>query len=212
MSEQYIKLSRKQKQLIASEYPYKSDLQLFDGTGGAYQTRKHFADKKSLMDFKEEAAKEDVSLQKRRDFTTGSVTTANSDTISIIDMVLKNSGEDAYRDAIELAQHDLDPLDISKGLLSIQLARLQQGYAYEKAANLGLSQEVEGAMSNAISLNKLINEIVNGKKVDVQVEGSLSSMIMNMEDDAEYEEDTEYEEDNYIDVKTVKEEEYDDAK
>ncbi len=203
MAEQYAKLPRKRKQLIASEYPYKSDMQLFDGTlGNSFQSKKPFSNRKELMDFKEEAAKEDVSLQKKRDFTTGSVTTANSDTISIIDMVLKNSGEDAYRDAIELAQHDLDPLDISKGLLGIQLARLKQGVAYEKEANLGLSQEVEGAMSNAISLNKLINEIINGKKLDVQVEGSLSSMIMNMEID-----DQEYEEDNYIDIDTIKEEE-----
>lgn len=204
MAEQYAKLPRKRKQLIASEYPYKSDMQLFDGTlgGSSFQSKKPFSSRKELMDFKEEAAKEDVSLQKKRDFTTGSVTTANSDTISIIDMVLKNSGEDAYRDAIELAQHDLDPLDISKGLLGIQLARLKQGVAYEKEANLGLSQEVEGAMSNAISLNKLINEIINGKKLDVQVEGSLSSMIMNMEID-----DQEYEEDNYIDIGTIQEEE-----
>lgn len=196
MSEIYKKMSRKQKQLIASEYPYKSDLQLFDSTLGQskYQSKKFFDTKKDILDFKEEAAQEDVSLQKRRDFVTGSVTTTHSQTISIIDMVLKNSGEEAYRQAIELASHDLDPLDISKGLLGIQLARLQQGYAYEKEANLGLSQEVEGAMSNAISLNKLINDIINGKKLDVQVEGSLSSMIMNMEiDDQDFEE-------NYIDI------------
>ena len=195
MSKKYNQLPRKAKQLIASEYPYKSDLQLFDSTlgGSSFESGKFFDSRKQLMDFKEEAANEDVSLQKRRDFVTGSVTTSNSDTISIIDMVLGKSGEDAYRDALEIAQHDLDPLDISKGLLGIQLARLKQGYAYEKEANLGLSQEVEGAMSNAISLNKLINEIINGKKLDVQVEGSLSSMIMNMElDDQDFEEEEEY--------------------
>lgn len=199
MNKQYKQLSRKAKQLIASEYPYKSDIQLFDSSlGGSFESKKFFGKKQEIIDFKEEAAKEDVSLQKKRDFVTGSVTTSNSDTISIIDMVLKNSGEDAYRDAIELAQHDLDPLDISKGLLGIQLARLKQGVAYEREANLGLSQEVEGAMSNAISLNKLINDIINGKKLDVQVEGSLSSMIMNMELD-----DQDFEEDEYIDIESV---------
>ena len=196
MAEIYNKMTRKQKQLIASEYPYKSDMQLFDSTlGGSYESKKFFGNRKQLMDFKEEAAQDDVSLQKKRDFTTGSITTSNSDTISIIDMVLSKSGEDAYRDAIELAQHDLDPLDISKGLLGIQLARLKQGVAYEREANLGLSQEVEGAMSNAISLNKLINDIKNGKKLDVQVEGSLSSMIMNMDLD-----DQDFEEEKYIDI------------
>ena len=84
-------------------------------------------------------------------------------------------------------------VSLSKGLLGIQLARLKQGVAYEREANIGLSQEVEGAMSNAISLNKLINEIINGKKLDVQVEGSLSSMIMNMElDDQDFEDEDEY--------------------
>ena len=48
-------------------------------------------------------------------------------------------------------------------------------------------------MSNAINLTKLINDIVNGKKLDVQVEGSLSSMIMNMELDDQQIED-------YIDI------------
>ena len=77
--------------------------------------------------------------------------------------------------------------------MGIQPARLKQGVAYEREANLGLSQEVEGAMSNAISLNKLINDIINGKKLDVQVEGSLSSMIMNMElDDQDFEEENDY--------------------
>lgn len=199
MADKYAKMSRKQKQLIASEYPYKSDIQLFDSSlGGSFKSNKMFDNRQQLMDFKEEAAENDVSLQKRRDFTTGSVTTSNSDTISIIDMVLGKSGEDAYRDAIELASHDLDPLDIGKGLLGIQLARLKNGYAYEKEANMGLSQEMEGAMSNAISLNKLINEIINGKKLDVQVEGSLSSMIMNMDID-----EADFEEIDYIEVEGV---------
>lgn len=185
MTKKYQSLSRKAKQLIASEYPYKSDIQLFDSSSSSSKSGKFFDNRKQIIDFKEEAAQEDVSLQKRRDFVTGSVTTANSDTISIIDMVLGKSGEDTYRNAIELAKHDLDPLDISKGLLGIQLARLQRGFKYEEEADLGLSQEVEGAMSNAISLNKLINDIINGKKLDVQVEGSLSSMIMNMDIDDE---------------------------
>ena len=194
MSEKYNKLPRKRKQLIASEYPYKSDLQLFDSTlGNSFESKKAFHTRQEIMDFKEEAAKEDVSLQKRRDFTTGSITTKNSDTISIIDMVIGDFGEDTYRNAIEVAQHDLDPLDISKSLLGIQLTRLKQGISYEREANLGLSQEVEGAMSNAINLTKLINDIVNGKKLDVQVEGSLSSMIMNMELDDQQIED-------YIDI------------
>lgn len=182
MKKKYSQLSRKQKQLISSEYPYKSDLQIFDSSlGGGFESRKPFSSRAELMDFKEEAAQDDVSLQKRRDFTIGSMKTKNSDTISIVDMVIGKFGEDTYRNAIEIVSHDLDPLQMAQGLFGIQLARLEQGAQYEKDAGLGLSQEMEGAMSNAITLTKLINDIVNGKKLDVQVEGSLSSMIMNMD-------------------------------
>lgn len=182
MKKKYSQLSRKQKQLISSEYPYKSDLQIFDSSlGGGFESRKPFSSRAELMDFKEEAAQDDVSLQKRRDFTIGSMKTKNSDTISIVDMVIGKFGEDTYRNAIEIVSHDLDPLQMAQGLFGIQLARLEQGAKYEKDAGLGLSQEMEGAMSNAITLTKLINDIVNGKKLDVQVEGSLSSMIMNMD-------------------------------
>lgn len=185
----YNELSRKEKQLIASEYPYKADNQLFDATlGGSFQTSKFFNTREELSEFKKEAAENDVSLQKRRDFVVGSKRTANSETISIIDTVLGDMGEDSYRAALEIANHEFDPLSIVKDLMGIQAVRLRRGYDYEKEAELGLNQETEAAMSNFINLTKLGNEIVNGKKIDMQVEGSLSSMIMNMDlnDDDEF--------------------------
>lgn len=185
----YNELSRKKKQLIASEYPYKSDNQLFDSTlGGSFESKKFFDTRQELMEFKEEAAENDVSLQKRRDFVVGSTKTKNSETISIIDAVLGDMGEDSYRAALEIANHELDPLAIVEDLIGIQAIRLRRGVEYEEDAELGLNQETEAAMSNMINLAKLNNEIVNGKKMDVQIEGSLSSMIMGMDldDDEEY--------------------------
>ena len=194
MAKKYRELTRKQKQLVASEYPYKSDNQLFDATlGNSFESKKFFSNRKELLDFKEEAAQNDVALQKRRDFVVGEKTTKNSSTISIIDAVLGDAGEDDYRSAIEIAQHEMDPLEIVKNLFGLQISRLRYGMKYEKEAGLG----TENTMKTALDMAKLMNDIINGKKLDVQIEGSLSSMIMGMNlDDIEMPE----EEQPYIDI------------
>lgn len=174
----YDELSRKQKQLLASQYPYRSDSQLFSRSES---TRKFFSKKQELMEFKEQAAEQDVSLQKRRDFVTGSLTDPNEkETISLIDTILGDFGEDAYRAALEIASHEVDPLSIVKDLMGVQAVRLRRGMQYELDADLGLNQDTEAAMSNFINLVRLNNDIVNGQKLDVQVDGSLSSLIMGM--------------------------------
>lgn len=200
----YQELSRKRKQLIASEYPYKSDAQLFDSTLGLneFESKKPFSSKKEILDFKEEAAKDDVALQKRRDFVVGEDRTANSQNISILDTVCSPMGEEIYRDAIEMAQLELDPTTAVKEMYILQAQRIAQGRKYEIDADLGLSQETEAAISNMINIIKLDNEIKNGKKLDVQLEGSLSSMIMGMNLDDELEED-------YIDINLKDEEDND---
>jgi len=202
----YQQLNRKQLQLFCSEFPYKSDTQLFDSTlGNGFESKKFFETRDQIMDFKEEAAQNDVALQKKRDYTTGSKTTKNSQTISIIDSIIGVGGEDEYRSAIELAEFEPDPLSMVKGLFVIQAGRLRRGIEYEKDVGMGLSQETEAAMSNAISLTKLTNEIINGKKLDVQLEGSLSSMIMGMDlgDESLIDED-------YIDI-DIKEDDNDES-
>lgn len=174
----YDELSRKQKQLLASQYPYRSDSQLFSRSES---TRKFFSKKQELMEFKEQAAEQDVSLQKRRDFVTGSLTDPNEkETISLIDTILGDFGEDAYRAALEIASHEVDPLSIVKDLMGVQAVRLRRGMQYELDADLGLNQDTEAAMSNFINLVRLNNDIVHGQKLDVQVDGSLSSLIMGM--------------------------------
>ena len=159
----YDELSRKQKQLLASQYPYRSDSQLFSRSES---TRKFFSKKQELMEFKEQAAEQDVSLQKRRDFVTGSLTDPNEkETISLIDTILGDFGEDAYRAALEIASHEVDPLSIVKDLMGVQAVRLRRGMQYELDADLGLNQDTEAAMSNFINLVRLNNDIVNGHNI-----------------------------------------------
>lgn len=184
MTMRYHELSRKEKQLIASEYPYKADIHLWDVTGSnKHQTKKFFNTKEELMDFKEKAAEDGVSLTKRRDFVTGSTRTPNSPTISIIDTILSPMGEEAYRIGLELAEQEFNPLPTAQSLFAIQLARLQKGMQYEDDVDLGLSPETEACMSNLINILKVTNDIVNGQKVDVNLSGSLSSLIMDMDID-----------------------------
>ena len=189
----YKDLNRKQLQLLCSEYPYKSDNQLFDSTlGNSFKSKKPFHSRKELMDFKEEAAQNDVSLQKRRDFVVGSERTSNSQTISIIDSIIGEGGEDEYRSAIELASYEQDPLSMATALFAVSTGILRDGIKYDKEVGMGVSQETLAAMSNSTALVKLINEIQNGNRLDVQFKGSLSSMIMDIDlDDID---------DEYIDI------------
>lgn len=144
------------------------------------------------MDFKEEAAQNDVSLQKRRDFVVGSERTSNSQTISIIDSIIGEGGEDEYRSAIELASYEQDPLSMATALFAVSTGILRDGIKYDKEVGMGVSQETLAAMSNSTALVKLINEIQNGNRLDVQFKGSLSSMIMDIDlDDID---------DEYIDI------------
>ena len=189
----YKDLNRKQLQLLCSEYPYKSDNQLFDSTlGNSFKSKKPFQNRQELMDFKEEAAQNDISLQKRRDFVVGSERTSNSQTISIIDSIIGEGGEDEYRSAIELASYEQDPLSMATALFAVSTGILRDGIKYDKEVGMGVSQETLAAMSNSTALVKLINEIQNGNKLDVQFKGSLSSMIMDIDlDDID---------DEYIDI------------
>lgn len=174
----YDELTRKEKQLIASEYPYKSDNQLWN-------TSKHgktfFKSRDEILDFKEQAAQNDVSLTNRRDFVTGKENgSQNAPTISIVDTVLGQMGEEPYRAALEIAKNEFDPLFIVKDLFAIQTTRLRKGIEYENEVGLGVNAETEACMSNLVNIVKVGNDIVNAKKLDIKVEGSLSNMILDL--------------------------------
>lgn len=177
----YDELDRKAKQLIASEYPYKAERQLWDTTlKNQYQTRKFFDNPQQIQEFKEKAAEDDISLMKRRDFVVGQEDN-KAQTVSLIDVVLGDKGEEPYRAALEMAKNEFDPMFVIKDLYAVQATRLRKGIQYEDEVGLGNNPETEACMSNLISIVKVANDIQNGKKLDVKLEGSLSSMIMDMD-------------------------------
>lgn len=177
----YDELDRKAKQLIASEYPYKAERQLWDTTlKNQYQTRKFFDNPQQIQEFKEKAAEDDISLVKRRDFVVGQEDN-KAQTVSLIDVVLGDKGEEPYRAALEMAKNEFDPMFVIKDLYAVQATRLRKGIEYEDEVGLGNNPETEACMSNLISIVKVANDIQNGKKLDVKLEGSLSSMIMDMD-------------------------------
>lgn len=180
----YDELDRKAKQLIALEYPYKKERQLWDVTmGGSYKSSKFFDNPQQIQEFKEEAAKDDITIAKRRDFVVGQEDN-QARSISLIDVVLGDEGEEPYRAALEMAKNEFDPMFVVKDLYAIQASRLRKGMQYEDEVGLGNNPETENCLSNLISIVKLGNEIINGKKINVKAEGSLSSIIMNMDIDA----------------------------
>lgn len=187
----YNDLSRKEKQLLASQYPYKSDGDLFNKNdkniiSGMYT-------KKDLEDFKREAEKEGVSLTKKTNFIK-----KNNRDFSIIDSVLAPMGEDQYRAALELAKINFEPSRVLKDLFAIESTRLRRGIEYEQAMDLGLSQETQQAMNSLVNITKTINDIENGQQVDVRFSNNLAGLISDIDFDDigdDYEDD-----DNYIDV------------
>lgn len=178
----YDQLTRKEKQLIALEYPYKADWQLWDNTQGKsqYDSSKFFGSKDEILEIKEEMAKEGVSLTKRRDFVTGEKRTAHSETISILDSVMAPFGDEVYRNALELSERELDPKMAIKELYIIQSQRLAMGMEYEEEVGLGNNPETEACVRGLESIIKTYNDIVNGQKHDINVNHSVSSMISEM--------------------------------
>ena len=191
----YDELDRKAKQLIALEYPYKTERQLWDVTmNNQFESRKFFDNPQQIQDFKEQAAQDDVNLIKRRDFVVGQEEN-RAQTVSLIDVILGDKGEEPYRAALDIAKNEFDPMFVVKDLYAIQATRLRNGMQYEQEVGLGNNPETEACMSNLINIVRLGNDIVNGKKLDVKLEGSLSSMIMDMGIDGDLADDELLEED-----------------
>lgn len=175
----YQDLSRTEKQLIASQYPYKSDKDLFNRN--EYNVVAGFKSSLDLEEFKYKAAEEGVSLTKKRDF----VTTDNGIT-SIIDLALGNLSEDGYRAALELSKIKFEPLSVLKELFAVEVTRLRDGIKYEKELGLGLNQDTQSAMNSLVQMTKVINDIENGQKHQIEFSNSLAGMIADIDfDDSE---------------------------
>lgn len=178
----YDQLTRKEKQLIALEYGYKSDRQLWDVTLGKsnYDSSKFFSSPEEIIEVKEAMANEDVSLINRRNFVTGEKTVAHSDTISILDSVIGPFGDEFYRNSLEMSERELDPAMAIKELYIIQAKRLAMGMQYEVDIGLGNNPETEACARGLESIIKTYNDIVNGQKHNVSVNHSVSNMITEM--------------------------------
>lgn len=179
----YDQLTRKEKQLIALEYPYKADRQLWDVTLGKsdYDSTKFFNSPDEIIEIKEQMAQEDVSLVNRSNYVSGSKTTKHSETVSILDSVLAPFGEEVYRNALEMSEKELNPSIAIKELILIQKLRLQMAMQYEIDVGLGSNPETEACARGLESMIKTYNDIVNGQKHDVNLKHSVSSMIAEMD-------------------------------
>ena len=174
----YDELSQKEKQLLAIQYPYKKDRDIF--TDASKKGSDIISTQDELDDFKKRAEDDGVSLMKRKNY----VITRDGPT-SIIDIALGDMSEDSYRAALELAKVEFEPVAILQELFSIEATRLRRGIQYENEMNLGLEQDTQAAMTSLVNITKSIHDINEGQKLTVEFENNLSSMIeaMNLDDD-----------------------------
>ena len=191
----YDELTRHEKQLLSSQYPYKRISELFD------RNEKHvipsFRALEDIEDFKEEAEKEGVSLMQNSDFLV-----TKDGPVSLIDVALGELSEDSYRAALELAKVTFDPVRVLRDLAAIEATRLREGIAYEKELGLGLNQDTQASMNSLVSITKLINNIEEGQKYQIEFSNNLAGMISGMDLDDDLEED----DDNIIDISINEEE------
>ena len=184
----YDELTRHEKQLLSSQYPYKRISELFD------RNEKHvipsFRALEDIEDFKEKAEKEGVSLMQNSDFLV-----TKDGPVSLIDIALGELSEDSYRAALELAKVTFDPVRVLRDLAAIEATRLREGIAYEKELGLGLNQDTQASMNSLVSITKLINNIEEGQKYQIEFSNNLAGMISGMDLDDDLEDD-----DNIIDI------------
>lgn len=170
----YDELSQKEKQLLAAQYPYKKDADIFNDS--SKQGHDIIRKQDDLDDFKHQAEEDGVSLMKRKNF----IITKDGPT-SLIDVALGELPEDSYRAALELAQVEFEPISILQELFAIEATRLRRGLQYEEELGLGLEQDTQAALSSLTSITKSIHDITEGQKLTVEFENNLSSMIESID-------------------------------
>ncbi len=171
----YDELSQKEKQLLATQYPYKKDQDIFNKAGHGGDI---IGTQNELDEFKRRAEEDGVSLMKRKNFTI----TKDGPT-SLIDVALGDLPEDSYRAALELAKIEFEPVGILQELFAIEATRLRRGLAFEEQLGLGLEQDTQAAMTSLTNITKSIHDITEGQKLTVEFENNLSSMIEAMDFD-----------------------------
>ena len=88
-----------------------------------------------------------------------------------------------------------DPVRVLRDLAAIEATRLREGIAYEKELGLGLNQDTQASMNSLVSITKLINNIEEGQKYQIEFSNNLAGMISGMDLDDDLEDD-----DNIIDI------------
>ena len=174
----YDELSQTEKQLLATQYPYKKDRDIFNDINN--KDNDIINTQNELDEFKRRAEEDGVSLMKRKNF----IVTKEGPT-SLIDVALGELPEDSYRAALELAQIEFEPVSILQELFAIEATRLRRGLNYEKELGLGLEQDTQAAISSLANITKSIHDITEGQKLTVEFENNLSSMIESMDFDDE---------------------------
>ena len=174
----YDELSQSEKQLLATQYPYKKDRDIFNDINN--KDNDIINTQNELDEFKRRAEEEGVSLMKRKNF----IVTKEGPT-SLIDVALGELPEDSYRAALELAQIEFEPVSILQELFAIEATRLRRGLNYEEELGLGLEQDTQAAISSLANITKSIHDITEGQKLTVEFENNLSSMIESMDFDDE---------------------------
>ena len=177
----YDELSQTEKQLLATQYPYKKDEDIFSDSH--MHGNDILSTKEELNEFKMRAEEEGVSLMKRKNF----IMTDEGPT-SIIDIALGELTEDSYRAALELAQVEFEPVGILQELFAIEATRLRRGIKYEEELGLGLEQDTQNSLTSLVNITKSIHDIQEGQKLTVEFENNLSGMIeaMNLDDEERY--------------------------
>ena len=174
----YDELSQTEKQLLATQYPYKKDRDIFNDINN--KDNDIINTQNELDEFKRRAEEDGVSLMKRKNF----IVTKEGPT-SLIDVALGELPEDSYRAALELAQIGFEPVSILQELFAIEATRLRRGLNYEEELGLGLEQDTQAAISSLANITKSIHDITEGQKLTVEFENNLSSMIESMDFDDE---------------------------
>lgn len=174
----YDELSQTEKQLLATQYPYKKDRDIFNDINN--KDNDIINTQNELDEFKRRAEEDGVSLMKRKNF----IVTKEGPT-SLIDVALGELPEDSYRAALELAQIEFEPVSILQELFAIEATRLRRGLNYEEELGLGLEQDTQAAISSLANITKSIHDITEGQKLTVEFENNLSSMIESMDFDDE---------------------------
>lgn len=213
LQKKYSELTRKEKQIFASCYPYFIKKSLFGDELSKTQTQNHVPPVSSIStiqqvrDFPEEAEKEGVSLMQDDSFIS-----LNDEPTSLLRIALNDLPEDSMRAALELSKVYFEPVEVLKQIYAIEATRVNEGIKYEQELGLGLNQDTQAAINSLVNIAKTINNIQEGQKLSVNFSNNLANMIteMDLNDDSEDYDEADIIDAEYVNVESFELEDKDD--